>query len=102
MPLFSHSAGSAVISTSAYIAGRYYTADSSICQFCPDPQMAMVVSSSSRSCECDASYTLVGVSGIGEQSCVLTTLTATHKNDVTAASRVTYYDSAAEGKTMLD
>jgi hypothetical protein len=62
--------------------------------------MSMVVTSRSTTCECADSYTLVGISGIGEQSCVLTTLTNTHKNDVTAATRVTYYDTAAAGKTL--
>ncbi len=90
--------GSALISSSGYIAGRYYRASSYVCQFCPDAQMQMKVTSRSISCECSADYTLVGVSGIGEQSCVLTALTGTHKNDVTAAAQVTYYDTEAAGK----
>lgn len=45
-------------------------------------------------------FTLVGVSGIGEQSCLQTSITALHRNDVAAASQVTYY-GAAEGKKSV-
>jgi hypothetical protein len=87
----------AVISTTQYIAGKLYTADRYSCQACPDDHMSMTVVGSAYTCACASGYTRVGVSGIGEQSCVLTALTNARKDQVAVASRVTYYDSAAEG-----
>lgn len=87
-----------MVTSSRFIAGKYYFSDPYSCQFCPDPKMSMTLTAGAYSCTCAAGYTLVGVSGVGEQSCVLTSLTNTHKNDVTAASQVTYYDSGAAGE----
>lgn len=90
-----------MITASQYIAGKLYEGDAYSCQSCPDTQMSMTVTSGQYSCACAAAYTLVGVSGIGEQSCVLTTLTEANKNDVAQASQVTYYDSRAAGNYGL-
>lgn len=89
----------AVITTNTKIAGKSYTADAYTCQSCPDPLMSMSVTSTNNYvCTCPSGYTIVGVTSIGVQSCVLTTLTANFKNNVISASQVTYYDSAAAGR----
>lgn len=90
-----------MITTSQYIAGKAYVPDKYSCQSCPDPLMSMTVTSGAYSCACAASHTLVGVSGVGAQSCVLTTLTEANKNNVAQASLVTYYDSRAEGNCTV-
>ena len=57
-----------------------------------------VTSTNNYVCTCPSGYTIVGVTSIGVQSCVLTTLTANFKNNVISASQVTYYDSPAAGR----
>lgn len=96
------SAGTAVVTRTQYIAGNLYTANRYACQSCPDPHMRMTVAGDAYTCACTTGYTLVGVSGIGNQSCVLTTLTNARKNQATVASRVTYYDSGAAGERRSD
>ena len=93
--------GMAVVTNTQFIAGKQYVSDLYSCQSCPDAHMSMTVSSGAYSCACASSFTRVGVSGIGEQSCVLTTLTNAKKDSVATASQVTYYDSGAAGKCML-
>ena len=87
----------AVVTSDQFIAGRYYYKDPYTCQSCPDTLMKMSVSSKTYSCHCPTTYTEVGVLGIGDSSCVLTTLTAPHKNEVQVASQVTYYGTEAAG-----
>ena len=83
--------GTAVVTSSQYIAGMYYKADRYSCQSCPDQNMQMSVSSTGvYSCVCGASYQLVGVSGIGPQSCVLITNTQSFLSQTSAAYRMTY------------
>lgn len=95
--------GTAVVSSSQYIAGAYYKADRYACQSCPDKNMQMSVSSSGvYSCVCDASYQLVGVSGIGPQSCVLTTNIQPFLSQAPAAYRVTYLLSSGSGSVVVE
>ena len=87
-----------LLTTAQNMAGTYYAADLYNCQRCVDPHMSMVSSGTTFSCVCNAGYTLVGVPGIGPQSCVLTTLTVAHSQEVFAASQVTYYDKSVAGE----
>jgi hypothetical protein len=89
-----------VVTRAQYIAGHRYAVNFFACQSCPDPVMSMSVAGGAYTCACAAGYTLVGVSGIGNQSCVQTSLTNARKNSVTAASQVTYYGSGASGGLM--
>jgi hypothetical protein len=54
--------------------------------------MSLSVTGGVYSCACASGYTLTGVSAIGPQSCLLTTLTAAFTATATAAASVTYYD----------
>lgn len=94
--------GTAIITGNQFIAGKWYLADLYTCQSCPDPLMSMSVVGGAYTCACPAAYSLVGVSGIGAQSCVLTSLTNARKDVVNAASQVRYYDSSAEGKGVSE
>jgi hypothetical protein len=91
-----------VVTRAQYIAGHRYGVNFYACQSCPDPVMSMSVAGGAYTCACAAGYTLVGVSGIGNQSCVQTSLTNARKNSVTAASQVTYYGSGAAGGLMAN
>ena len=90
-------AGTSVVTTSGLIAGRYYTADRYSCQSCPDPHMTMSEAGGVYTCACDTGYTLVGVSGIGEQSCLLDNLVEPFLDRVNRARRVEYYDPDVAG-----
>jgi hypothetical protein len=94
--------GTQVVDKDTVIAGRQYFGDYYSCQACPDPLMSMQLSSGKYSCTCPAGYTLLGVSGIGEQACTRTTLTVAHQNDLPQAAVVTYYDpTGAAGNTTI-
>lgn len=80
-------AGTAPVLSDTTIAGKAYTADQYTCQSCPDEHMSM---SSAGVCTCDSDYTITGVSSIGGQSCVHSTMIAEFINVQSASSLVTY------------
>jgi len=82
-----------VVTSDQVIAGWQYYADPYRCQACPDPVlMEMTVAGGTYSCSCISGYTLVGVSAVGNQSCVLSSLTAAFTAGEAAAAQVTFYD----------
>lgn len=85
--------GTAVISIPVTIAGRFYEPDRYTCQSCPDERMEMSVSGTSYSCTCPSGYTLTGVTSVGEQSCVKTTMISEFSSIEDASSTVTYYET---------
>ena len=80
-------AGTAPVNTDTKIAGKSYTGDLYSCQSCPDEHMSM---SSSNVCSCDTGYTITGVTSVGEQSCVHSTMISEFTAVQTASSLVTY------------
>eukprot|EP01038_Epipyxis_sp_PR26KG_P012906 gene12906-17295_t len=82
--------GKQVITYDTSIAGKNYKSNKYACQSCPDPNMKMSLTSGTYSCSCGTGYTTVGVTAIGAQSCLKTTLTTTYSSLVTKASQVTY------------
>lgn len=82
--------GSMVITTSGRIAGKVYTASRYLCQSCPDPLMTMSFVNNVYSCRCPTGYTIVGVNGIGPQSCVSTTLATPYIQELSSAIVVSY------------
>jgi meckelin len=82
--------GQQIITTNTLIAGREYSASAYKCQSCPDPLMSMLKTNGVYSCRCPSSYTIVGVSGIGEQSCILTSQANPFLQQLTTASIVPY------------
>lgn len=101
--------GTAVVSSDTAIAGVYYLADRYKCQSCPDTRMTMSYSNSVYTCTCPTGaiflvvasiddvlfilgYTLTGVSSIGPQQCVLTSLASTYEaKALQSAAVVNYY-----------
>ena len=87
---FTCPSGSLVVLSDTSIAGKSYKGSKYICQTCPDPYMTMTYSSSTYSCTCGGSYTEVGVSSVGEQSCVLTTLASSFTGKASTAYTVSF------------
>lgn len=87
--------GTAVISIPVTIAGKFYEPDRYTCQSCPDPLMTMSVSGTSYSCTCPTDHTLTGVTDIGEQSCVRTTMISEFSSIQDASSTVTYHETSS-------
>eukprot|EP00981_Chlorochromonas_danica_P008890 scaffold2338_cov184-Ochromonas_danica.AAC.1 len=85
--------GTLVVTSDTVIAGKSYTGSRYQCQSCPDPLMTMSLVNGVYSCKCPTGYTITGVSGIGEQSCILTTLASSFLSLVTTASAVSYSQS---------
>jgi meckelin len=72
------------------ISGKSYTASKYKCQYCPDPYMTMSYASSAYTCSCSVSYTKVGLSTVGEESCVLTSLASTFTGKASTAYVVSF------------
>lgn len=90
---------SKVIITSGLIAGKRYSANKYLCQYCPDASvMTMSYSNGVYSCSCDSGYTLTGVSGIGSQSCISTSMASSFISVEPDAIKMTYTESA---KTVI-
>jgi meckelin len=82
--------GTMVVVEDTTIAGKKYFADLWSCQTCPDPLMAMAFSSDSYVCTCPTSYTLVGDTTIGPQSCVLTSTISAYSSELTTLSTISF------------
>ena len=84
-----------MVKTDMMIAGRQYIGSLYQCQSCPDPFMAMDVS---NVCTCSSGYTITGVTSVGVQSCIGTTLASTFLKLENTAQYVKYNDA---GLTLL-
>jgi hypothetical protein len=88
--------GKAVVSIPVTIAGLFYEPDRYSCRSCPDDLMEMTVSGTNYACTCPTGYTLTGVTSIGAQSCVLTTMIAEFSSIENSASTITYYETSSQ------
>jgi hypothetical protein len=88
--------GTAVVTVASTIAGLFYEPDRYSCRSCPDDLMTMSVSGTTYTCTCPSGYTLTGVTSVGAQSCVLTTMISEFSSTENAASTITYYLSSPE------
>ena len=86
--------GTAVVTVGTTIAGLYYEPDRYSCRSCPDSLMMMTVSGTTYTCTCPTGYTLTGVTSIGAQSCVLTTMISEFSSTANTASTVTYHSAS--------
>ena len=71
------------------ISGKQYYGSLYLCQSCPDPLMSMTLG---NVCTCPNGYSITGVSTIGPQSCVLTSLAVSYLKLENIAINIKYND----------
>lgn len=86
-----------LITTDTSIAGKAYQGSYTQCQYCPDPLMTMIFTNGVYSCRCPTGYTITGLTSMGTQSCILTSLTTPFSPFLSTSSQIVYL---VAGKTL--
>jgi len=95
--------GSGVITVTKSMAGKTFTQDPYSCQSCPDSHMEMSFLSNGEAdaCTCKSGYIIAGLTLVGEQYCVKTTLGSAYVTGAASESSIPFYLDGSASPTYI-